>query len=776
MVRTNGCLGLLALLISHACAQFISWEAHQVNTSICYWKQPRAAVIRNKVYLDGGTIWWMPGLESGQLGPVVNDGNSAGIILSFDFGESISPDTNTTGLLVKDKLYKARGGKENGISAEPNAYDGAMLANDAEFFLYGGALFSNDDLYEQPPGNSVLSYQEFQYGQEKSLWQKGFHPAHLDDGVTRYIAYGAAVSAPSENKAWYFSGLTSPTRGPILSNPGLNKTNRAMNVSDTLISLDMTTQVYEKWSNSTLPKEVKGRSNAEVVWVPVGKQGILVVLGGVTYPEWTSVAHKSENAAASEKESPEFMRVIDIYDIAGDKWYKQPTPGSPGTRSRGCAVAVPAADRSSFNIYYYGGFDGIHPTKSFYDDVWVLSLPSFTWTQINQGTELHARAGHKCFLPYPDQMMVFGGYAAEAGSAPSCLDKGPIVIFNTTSGEWMDTYDPAYYGEYGVHEKLRAVIGGGASGGATATAPVPSGWATSELGDVFAQKYDMSKIKTYWPYGAAGPTGRSELPADYGGGEGDKRHIIIPAVLVPVVFLLGASFMAWLLMRKRRARRNGSDESSSYEAASRIRSWIRGQTAEKSLSSSSSAVPSPSPHLAKHTPSLPSTSEVTPSPHHEMADTQVAELGDTSPPAELFDTGLTPVEVIQKHSSLSGHRAQSTSTRSQGTFPGLGDCTSFVSGSSEQASNAHVDSPLLAGAPHLPATPEFDMVHASSADRAVVSPFTLEEPIVDRPTPSAVSPAEEEKTRGAAGPLANEPASSAKDIFSDWDKDMTKRT
>lgn len=176
---------------------------------------------------------------------------------------------------------------------------GVMFANDAELFLYGGALFRNDDLYDQPPADAVLAYQAYQYGSDKPLWQKGFHPAHLNDGVTRYIAHGAAVSAPSENRAWYFSGLVSPTRGPILPNPGLNRTTMAINVSDTLISLDMATQLDERWSNSTLPQDVKGRSNAEVFWVPVGRQGILVVLGGVTHPEWASVSHKSEDAAAS---------------------------------------------------------------------------------------------------------------------------------------------------------------------------------------------------------------------------------------------------------------------------------------------------------------------------------------------------------------------------------------------------------------------------------------------------------------------------------------------
>lgn len=196
-------------------------------------------------------------------------------------------------------MSKARGGAANGISSEPNYYDGGMLANDAEFFLYGGALFRNDELYDQPPANSALGYRRYQYGVSKPLWEKGFADGHLDDGVSRYIAYGGSVNAPSENKAWYFSGLTSPTRGPIIYNTGTNGSTRAMNVSNTLITLDMGTQLEEKWTNTTLPDSIKGRANPEVVWVPAGKQGILVVLGGVLLPEWASALHKSENETKS---------------------------------------------------------------------------------------------------------------------------------------------------------------------------------------------------------------------------------------------------------------------------------------------------------------------------------------------------------------------------------------------------------------------------------------------------------------------------------------------
>ncbi|PFH57313.1 hypothetical protein XA68_15226 [Ophiocordyceps unilateralis] len=723
---------LLSLVVSQAgrtVAQFNNWQDHQINTTICYWKQPRAALIRDTVYLDGGDIWWSPGLDSGSVAAPSNQGNFQGIILTYNLSDPFTPITNTTGLLLKRPLFKARGGRANGISSEPNAVDGAILANDAEFFLYGGALLRNDVLYRQPAADAVLEYQAFKYGLDKPLLQEGFREARLDEGVTRYLAYGGAASAPSENKAWYFSGLTSPSRGPIFSNPSINGSTRAMNISNTLITVDMTTQLREKWSNATLPPSVKGRSNAEVVWVPVGKQGILVVLGGVTYPEWASAIHKSEDEAASTRESPAFMRLIDIYDVASGRWYQQPTTAGPGARARGCAVVAPASDYSSFNIYYYGGFDGIHPRSRFYDDVWVLSLPSFTWTQISTGTEIHARAGHRCFLPYPDQMMVFGGYAAEAGDLPSCLDKGPVVVFNISSGEWMNSYDPSRYDPYGVHEEVLATIGGEASGGATVTAPRTSGWATPELGRVFAEKYDRGKIKTYWPYQTNAMTGRVELPSTPQDGNDSHKRIIIPAVLVPLVVLAGVAILAWRCWVRRR-RSQGSSSGDSEEAAVRIRSWVRGQATSKSLTMTSSGAVSPEPDMASAYPLSPDG--VTPSTHHEMADTQVAELADTSPPLELHDTGLTPLEVIQKHTSFGPNKLRSPSDPSRSSLSGPGDNNSFVSQTSGAAHSGLLDSPLLGCNPPLDLSPR--PKPASDSRRSL--PAMMEEPIqgsVSRP-------------------------------------------
>lgn len=182
----------------------------------------------------------------------------------------------------------------------PNFVDGALLANDHQFFMYGG-LLRQTDKYPEPDANVVMEYQQDSYGVQKDV-KPGYTNTELPDDLTRYLAFGGAANAPSENKAFYFSGLHAPEWGPIYQ-PSYNDSLTAINISNTLITLDMTTQNEQSWSNVTLPDNIPGRANPELVWVPVGAKGILVAIGGVIYPEFVSSAHFSDNETGSVSKS-----------------------------------------------------------------------------------------------------------------------------------------------------------------------------------------------------------------------------------------------------------------------------------------------------------------------------------------------------------------------------------------------------------------------------------------------------------------------------------------
>ncbi|CAG7564087.1 unnamed protein product [Fusarium equiseti] len=679
MLRNAAPWAFLTAAIGPAAAQFDNWQDGQISTGICTWQQPRAIMIRDMVYLDGGDITWHAKLNDGKTVTGLDSGNNAGIILNFNMSTPFNSTTNVTGILLdKPAMSKARGGSGNSNGAAPNFVDGALLGNDAEFFLYGGDLLENSDLYESPPKDEVLGYQAYQYGPDKPTWKPGFVDKKLDKGVTRYVAYGGAANVPSENLAFYFSGLRSPSKGEFFTN---DPDKKATNVSDTLITLNLEQQLYETWSNTTLEK-VKGRANAEVVWVPVGKKGILVVLGGVVYPQWAGRSGKSANEAESKKQSPEFMQSIDIYDIDKNKWYQQETKDGPGARTRGCAVVATASDRSSFNIFYYGGFDGINVKDAFSDDVWVLSLPSFTWVKINEGKSIHGRAGHKCFMPYPDQMMVFGGYTPLAGTSITCLDKGPVVNFNVTSGEWLEGYHPNEYSDYGVHEKIQSEIGGDAAGGATMTAPA-DGWSTSALEDIFGTEYDTKKIKEYWPYNKAVSTGRPKIDNPSGsdnsgsdsGGSGLPKWVAPVLGVVLGLMLVTGILVVFCLWRRRKIFKNRTSDYGTENPESRIRSWIRGQNNEKAPTVTTDETPaSPGTEMASTVQAVglspsPAVARAHTSSPAEVADTQIHEMPDTSRPTELHDTGLSPIDIIQKYSHFaSDNKTQSMSNPSSNSY------------------------------------------------------------------------------------------------------------
>lgn len=215
-----------------------------------------------------------------------------GLIFTLNFSKPFKTTDNITA--VFDTQSKAIGGKGAGNFA-PNYEDGTILANDHEFFLYGGLLRETSQ-FSLPDGDEILRYQESSYGVDKPGFVPEFASINLPKGVTRYVAYGGAANVPSENKAFYFSGLRGPDKGEIYQTGGSVTANVT---SDTLIILDMATQNAETWENVTLPSTIKGRANPELVWVPVGEQGILVSLGGVVYPDFSDVIASSPNATES---------------------------------------------------------------------------------------------------------------------------------------------------------------------------------------------------------------------------------------------------------------------------------------------------------------------------------------------------------------------------------------------------------------------------------------------------------------------------------------------
>jgi hypothetical protein len=131
-----------------------------------------------------------------------------------------------------------------------------------------------------PAANWILGYEQDQDDPESIDWLPSFTQNSLPDGLTRYITDGGAVSAPSENFGFYFSGVRGQNWGVITDD------NQSANVTaNTLITVNMPTMSNQTWSNDTLPDSIPGRINAELVWIPVSQSGVLIAIGGVLYSD-----------------------------------------------------------------------------------------------------------------------------------------------------------------------------------------------------------------------------------------------------------------------------------------------------------------------------------------------------------------------------------------------------------------------------------------------------------------------------------------------------------
>lgn len=224
--------------------------------------------------------------------------NDYGRVFTLKLNTAFETGDNVTAKF--DILTKAAPGSVvNNI--DPNYYDGSLLANDAQWFAYGGLLRRTAAFNTEPAEDIVSGYRQYQYGPEKAVFNPGLFKSSLDTAstnVSRYIAFGGAASAPSENLAWYFSGMQATAGGPIYE-VSANRTTNPSVVTNTMITLDMKEQQNEKWKKSALPSQIVGRANPEVVWVPVGAKGILLVLGGVVFPNFAETVPRSPNETES---------------------------------------------------------------------------------------------------------------------------------------------------------------------------------------------------------------------------------------------------------------------------------------------------------------------------------------------------------------------------------------------------------------------------------------------------------------------------------------------
>ncbi|KAL9070535.1 MAG: hypothetical protein Q9161_004832 [Pseudevernia consocians] len=200
------------------------------------------------------------------------------------------------------------------------------------------------------------------------------------------------------------------------------------------------------------------------------------------------------------------MTEIDIFDVASiynsstpdGVWYKQSATNQnatdvPSPRVDFCLVVASAQDLSSHNIYMYGGRDGANP-PNYFDEIWVLSLPAFTWTMIYSG--ISPRFAHTCHLVGNRTMLTVGGVAAASqiqgfysANPPTCdWEMKGVGVYDMSDLVWGSVYN-ATAPVYEVPDPMISTIGGSRIGGATAKMP-PSNFSQNGLARLFGVDLD----------------------------------------------------------------------------------------------------------------------------------------------------------------------------------------------------------------------------------------------------------------------------------------------
>ncbi|KAH8663007.1 hypothetical protein BGZ60DRAFT_380019 [Tricladium varicosporioides] len=448
---------------------------------------------------------------------------------------------------------------------------GALWHSYESLFLYGGQFADN-------PAATPSAVSTWEYNIKSTKWiehpNPQTSPGNNSDGGNQAVqrsAEGAGLSVPELGKSYYFGGhldnFTTPgwsTQIPRVylrsflefTHPGYANSGIASLGTSKAAGPD---GMYRNITEGGIQDEAgfTERADGVLVYIPGwGTEGIILGLAGGTNQTFTE------------------MNIIDVYDVANSTWYKQSTSGqSPPIRVNPCAVVAAAPDGTSFNVYLYGGQNLIpYGSQVQYSDMWILTIPSFTWIQVDLSGQSQppARAGHTCEM-YAGQIVVVGGYV---GKDISCDSPG-IYVFNASSLKWTNSFtalvssgssgSSAGSGNtpgssvlqgsvgYQVPALVQSVIGGSSMGGATASTPAAGAATAGPIATGRPPTFTVTQSGTT-VIQTAQPTGPNSDQSSEKAKSGPNVGAITASVIAASLGILAGylAFCTWLYRRQLR--------------------------------------------------------------------------------------------------------------------------------------------------------------------------------------------------------------------------------
>ncbi|KAK2797437.1 hypothetical protein FQN51_008470 [Onygenales sp. PD_10] len=445
-------------------------------------------VIKNgKLYIDGGLQAFVEnnwdGAHDGNITASSNENAFSGksqahrcsdkYLIEIDMSESWDWKKNLSTVALNKTENPDTG------SNPPQVVRGALYAGRPDhnkIYLYGGTTSLRNTSFPGWLPQSSAQYTLWSYDTLTKEWDQ----YDVSDAAPLRPTSGAYAEAPEQGLAFYFNGQID--QGSAVNTQLLGPAKRFLKG---MIAIDTNNQTARNISTDLVVADYP-RTRGKMAYLPgAGEKGILAILGG-------SSKHAEDN---SDKTTGQYvpMDEVIIFDINslynGDNngtWYKQKVTGAiPEPRIDFCLVAISAPDNSSHNIYMYGGRD----SASVFDDIYILSVPSFTWTRIYQGQS--PRAYHTCHVAGNRQMITIGGDKTTKIEEGCDWETKSVAVYDLTELKWGSVFN-AKAASYEVPKQLSKIIGGGAQGRADITAP-KDGFQQKGLAQLFGQQLDDSE-------------------------------------------------------------------------------------------------------------------------------------------------------------------------------------------------------------------------------------------------------------------------------------------
>lgn len=449
-------------------------------------------------------------------------------LLEIDISEPITQDNYTIRTISKPANVPNVGAGQ--IFIPPNW----PSPNNTKFYTFGGYFPSFNkslDTYTEPPGNPQGKL--FSYDTSSNKWEN----VSLADGSDQVIwpQEGSSVSIPELGLAFYLGFYQNSSTNSLLG----DQENRTYS-GFLKVEWDINDpSAPPRWTNDTnLP--FNPTIGASLLHVPgIGEKGVLVMFGGYgmlpgkNLPgEWNPLSR------------------VYVYDIAKGTWYYQAASTTaeefPKNRGYSCYAMIPAKDNSSYNIYMFGG--GGRGGGDGTDDMWVLSLPSFTWINFYVQGKFPS-VGMSCTLFNNNQILYVGPRVGETRSPCRPL----WGVFDVTQSKWVTEFNPQKKGMAPVHPTISKAIGGNGEGKATTKDP-KDGWSDEALKELFSLSQRGNTTESDDDSNSSGSTTESDGNSNSKSESSQiNRGALIGGLsggLVALLVLIG-----WLIQRKRNEKR-----------------------------------------------------------------------------------------------------------------------------------------------------------------------------------------------------------------------------